>query len=62
VNPLPGRSALEAELEATREEPEKPAPPDPQIVAWDRRVAPRAEPEAPPPTLKDRLRALFARR
>ena len=53
---LPGRDALEAELDTAQST----APPEPQVVPWDRRRSPDAP--KPPPTLRERLRALFARR
>ncbi len=59
VSKLPGRDALEAELL-------NPAPPrpssvlEPKVVPWDHRRPP--EKAKPPPTIGDRLRALFARR
>ena len=60
---LPGREALEAEL-VTAERPVRPpvgnSVLEPKVVPWDRRVPPDAP--KPPPTLGERLRALFARR
>lgn len=58
---LPGREALESELE-TAERPVRSGVRssvlEPKVVPWDRRLPP----EAPkPPTLGERLRALFGR-
>jgi hypothetical protein len=59
VSRLPGRDALEAELDTV----EKPAPRralEPKVVPWDHRRPANAL--KPPPTLRERLRALFVRR
>lgn len=52
---LPGRDALEAELDTAQSG----TPLEPKVVPWDRR---RPDAPKPPPTLAERLRALFARR
>ena len=52
---LPGREALEAELDTAQSA----APLEPKVVPWDRR---RPDVAKPPPTLRERLRALFAGR
>jgi hypothetical protein len=67
VGRLPGREALEAELETAERlaRPPEPKPepkPEPTIVAWDRRVAPEKSPEKRAPTLTERLRALLGGR
>ena len=56
MSPLPGKDALQAELDTVG----KPSPFEPQVVPWDRRRSPDAP--KPPPTLRERLRALFDRR
>lgn len=53
---LPGRDALEAELGTAQSA----TPLEPQVVPWDRRRSPDVA--KPPPTMAERLRALFARR
>ena len=53
---LPGRDALEAELDTAQGATSS----EPKVVPWDRRRSPEAP--KPPPTLADRIRALFARR
>ncbi len=56
MNRLPGRDALEAELDTAQGQ----VPPEPKVVPWDRRRSPDAV--KPPATLRERLRALFDRR
>jgi hypothetical protein len=55
VSRLPGRDALEAELDTAQSDAL-----EPKVVPWDRRRSPDVV--KPPPTLRERLRALFARR
>jgi hypothetical protein len=56
MNRLPGRDALEAELDTAQSA----APLEPKVATWDRRRSP--EVSKPPATLRERLRALFDRR
>ena len=53
---LPGRDALESELDTAQSA----TPLEPKVVPWDRRRSPDVA--KPPPTLAERIRALFARR